>query len=215
LTKVLTFANVKGGSGKSTLCVNVAATLVKLGNSVAVVDADPQKSTFDWISTTTDHLLSKVICCDISSANEVKELGVDYVLIDTQGSLNKEMYQFLAFSSIVLVPCRVSRDDIIGQGWIQIFLKKFQNGEHDIPILAVLTGVNKRSTIFFHVLQQLKNDGTSVAKSVISQRVCFAETNVNKRSVVGYNKFAESEVYNLTREILAFLNDGDKIGKKV
>jgi chromosome partitioning protein len=208
VAKIVTFANVKGGSGKSTLCINIAAMLVKLNRSVCVVDADPQKSTFDWITNTKDSVLSLVNCDDVSNLDEIPQLRYEFVLIDTQGSLNKELSHFLRISSLVLVPCRVSRDDIVGQGWIQMFLERSQKGEHDTPMLAVLNGVNKRSSILSHIKQQLNDDGTDVARTTVSQRVCFSETNVNKRSVIGYNQTAESEIAELTSEILTILDNG-------
>ena len=36
------------------------------------------------------------------------------------------------------------------------------------------------------------------------QRVCFSETNVNKMSVISYNKVAEDEIRELTSEVLDF-----------
>ena len=45
------------------------------------------------------------------------------------------------------------------------------------------------------------------ANTCISQRVCFAETNVNKISVIGYNKTATNELVDLTNEALKLLKD--------
>ena len=103
MTKIVTFANVKGGSGKSTLCINIAAMLVKLEQSVCVIDADPQQSTLDWIRNTKDPVLSLVNCHEFSHLDKICKLVYDFVLIDTQGSLNKELANFLKISSLVLV----------------------------------------------------------------------------------------------------------------
>jgi len=43
--KIISFSNQKGGTGKTTACVNTAAALVKIGERVLVVDLDPQGNT--------------------------------------------------------------------------------------------------------------------------------------------------------------------------
>ena len=202
VAKVVTFANVKGGSGKSTLCINMAAILIREGYSVALIDADQQKCSQDWITGTRDKLLSRIEIIDQAEFIASENVDVDFLLIDTQGSLTKEMAQFLFQSSLIITPCRVSRDDIVGQGWIEVFLKQSNLDVKKAPILTVLNGVNKRSSILSHVIEQLKEDGIKVAKTCISQRVCFAETNVNKISVIGYNKPATEEIVDLTNEAL-------------
>ena len=202
VAKVVTFANVKGGSGKSTLCINMAAILIRAGYSVAVLDADQQKCSQDWITGTRDKLLSRIEIIDQAEFIASENVDVDFLLIDTQGSLTKEMAQFLFQSSLIITPCRVSRDDIVGQGWIEVFLKQSNRDIKKAPILTVLNGVNKRSSILSHVIEQLKEDGVQVAETCISQRVCFAETNVNKISVIGYNKPATEEIVDLTNEAL-------------
>ena len=202
VAKVVTFANVKGGSGKSTLCINMAAILIRAGYSVAIIDADQQKCSQDWITGTRDKLLSRIEIIDQAEFIASENVDVDFLLIDTQGSLTKEMAQFLFQSSLIITPCRVSRDDIVGQGWIEVFLKQSNRDIKKAPILTVLNGVNKRSSILSHVIEQLKEDGVQVAETYISQRVCFAETNVNKISVIGYNKPATEEIVDLTNEAL-------------
>ena len=42
---VISIVNEKGGSGKTTLAVNLAARLSEDGDNVLLIDADPQRST--------------------------------------------------------------------------------------------------------------------------------------------------------------------------
>ena len=208
VAKVVTFANVKGGSGKSTLCINMAAILIRAGYSVAILDSDQQKCSQDWITGTKDKLLSRVEIIEPAELKAAEDVEFDFLLIDTQSSLTKEMAQFFFQSSLIITPCRVSRDDIVGQGWIEVFLKQSNQNLKKAPILTVLNGVNKRSSILSHVIEQLKEDGVQVAETCISQRVCFAETNVNKISVIGYNKHATDEIVDLTNEALKLIKSG-------
>ncbi|WQH18391.1 ParA family protein [Lactiplantibacillus plantarum] len=40
--KVISFINMKGGVGKTTLCINTAENLSKKGHKVIILDLDPQ-----------------------------------------------------------------------------------------------------------------------------------------------------------------------------
>ncbi|MEM7710342.1 MAG: ParA family protein, partial [Pseudomonadota bacterium] len=51
MAKIITFAQQKGGSGKTTLCANVAVELAARGHGVALLDSDPQGSLGRWFMT--------------------------------------------------------------------------------------------------------------------------------------------------------------------
>lgn len=54
--KTVLIANPKGGSGKTTLSVNIAGYLANRGNRVALLDMDRQQSAALWIETRQDDL---------------------------------------------------------------------------------------------------------------------------------------------------------------
>ena len=100
-TIIITFANQKGGVGKTTLCALFASYLVGKGHSVAVFDTDPQQSIVKKRASDTATYTGAVlpyIVYPFSLTNEQALLSlignlrntrsVDFVLFDSAGSLN-------------------------------------------------------------------------------------------------------------------------------
>lgn len=88
--KIIVFCNVKGGPGKTTLAVNVAATLAQK-HKVAVIDADPQQSAVKYDSDAPDGqgLPMPVVGYPEEKINHTLRKLIndyDYIVVDTPPS---------------------------------------------------------------------------------------------------------------------------------
>ena len=60
---VIVVGNLKGGSGKSTLVINLASALAEVGRRVAILDCDPQGTASAWASRATPRCRSASSRC--------------------------------------------------------------------------------------------------------------------------------------------------------
>ncbi|MGB7407886.1 MAG: division plane positioning ATPase MipZ [Pontixanthobacter sp.] len=96
----ITFANEKGGTGKSTTAVHVAVALAYHGAKVAAIDCDPRQRTMDrYFENRRDYTAERGLSLptaqsDVFRGSSIDEFeamvaergaGMDYLIIDTPG----------------------------------------------------------------------------------------------------------------------------------
>ena len=81
-TQVITLANQKGGCGKTSTTVSMAAAFIELGYTVCVLDTDPQCNATDTFGITQDQLkreggftLADIFLSKKSAADCLQEFG--------------------------------------------------------------------------------------------------------------------------------------------
>lgn len=108
--KTLIFANVKGGEGKTSLCVATAWVLSECGAAVSVLDADRQQAAVGWYETMkrAGHT-PKVSVTTLTSLSRLSRLStqrVDWRLVDTAaGQLEKAVQAAAETGGTIVVPC--------------------------------------------------------------------------------------------------------------
>lgn len=112
--KIWLVACAKGGVGKTTLAVNLAAAEAAAGNDVALVDADSQGSATRW-SARRAELGNPLPTLDARNRTSVRRLpaGSGIAVIDTPaGAGVRELEPFLDIANAVLVPVQPSAFDL-------------------------------------------------------------------------------------------------------
>ncbi len=76
--KIIAFANQKGGVGKTTTCINVAAYIAAMGKKVLIIDMDPQGNATSGVGIEKNN--------DLKTLYNVidKEVIIDEVILPTQ-----------------------------------------------------------------------------------------------------------------------------------
>jgi chromosome partitioning protein len=113
---IVSIANSKGGSGKTTLCTALAVNLARDGYRVTVIDADVNGTFTTWHKSATAPPLTVTACADhnkiVGHAYAQAEAS-DICLIDCAGFSNQTSIFACGVSDLVLIPVTPDRGSVI------------------------------------------------------------------------------------------------------
>ena len=109
---LLAVAALKGGVGKTTSTVYLAALAAASGRAVTVIDADPQASASDWIESSGDERLQKVMAVEAPTDRLLMKAigridGDDIAIVDTPPGNERLLAKAIAAADAVILPTRV------------------------------------------------------------------------------------------------------------
>ncbi len=112
--KIITFAQQKGGAGKTTVLAHLAAAWAAAGRSVALIDLDPQRSLTRWAKLRGDPRLVLIESKDYRASTDMKAAARahDFVLVDCPGAASSLLDAVVRESALVIAPCQPSVMDI-------------------------------------------------------------------------------------------------------
>ena len=113
--KAIAFVTQKGGSGKSTLCVNLAVAAQQAGKSVCILEMDRQATISDWADLRQAETpeVAQIDATQIEAVMErLRDSQYDYVFIDTPGVDSPGALSAIRAADLCIVPSRPTPADL-------------------------------------------------------------------------------------------------------
>lgn len=205
--KIISLLNEKGGSGKTTVSLNLATALHRKGLKVVLVDADPQGTARDWrAASPEDADLPPVVAFDrpqmLSSLNS---LNADIVIIDTPAkaeSMSAVAIRVAHLALVVIQPC--AADIWACAATIKMLRAKIDVGGK-IDVAFVTNRVTRNTKISKEIEEGGWNDyGFDQMTATLGNRTVYAQALSDGLSVYDYaNNEAKTDVDALLAELEA------------
>lgn len=197
---VITICNEKGGSGKSTIAVNLAFRFAKDYN-LLLIDTDSQRSieAFTTIRADSNKESTFTTATKLGSSlmQEIKLLDNQYelILIDTGGRDSKETRYALIASNAVIVPCIASQFDIVVlDKMLDILLEVKATINPNLKVFFLLSRgttnlflTQKNTNLKNHLSKTLKNNEAGndfiMLESIIHEREAYKNAIIEGLSI--------------------------------
>lgn len=210
----------KGGAGKSTINMNLAAYLANQGRSVMIMDADPQASCAKWCERREDTNLNPIPLPKIhyqqnsgnvySAALDLDKL-YDIVLIDAGGVDSRELRTAMVAADHLYVPLQASQLDLETLVSLNDIVTVAMDQNPSLKVNAIVSRASSNPLVRkVSEAQELFKQFPlfNLSHNVIRDREAYRDVLPQGLGVVEYkNSKAKAEIQLLAQEMFADLDN--------
>ena len=178
--KVIALLNEKGGSGKSTVALNLACALHRQGRRVVLIDADPQGTARDWREASPAGIdLPPVVVLDRPELllSSIKTIAADLVIIDTPAKAERMSANVVRIAHVAIIPVQPSNADLWASAAAVKLIQSKRDIGGDIEAAFLATRVSGSTNLSKEILKGDWNEyGLDMLNQAVSNRVSYAQS---------------------------------------
>ncbi|MBE7526100.1 AAA family ATPase [candidate division WWE3 bacterium] len=193
----IAFLAQKGGSGKTTLAVHTAVAAAEAGETVVVIDTDPQKSATVWSNARAQEtpVVATAAVTDLGRVIEAaNQEQMTLAIVDTAPHAAPAATHIVRAVDLVVIPVRPTAFDVAAVGSAVDIVKAA-----GVRAVFVLSACPFRSPEIAETRTVLAEYGLPVAPTEIIDRRAFARAVATGRSVTEFESDGKAAI-----EIRAF-----------
>lgn len=224
---VISFANPKGGAGKTTSALLLASELACKGARVVIIDADPERWISQWgrLPGKPDNLTIIAEVTEDSIVDQIEAAAeiAQFVIVDLEGTASLMVANAIGMSDLVVIPAQGASMDAKGAAKT---LKLIRNQERMArrpilhSVLMTRTSAAVMSRALKNVREQMDKAGIDVFQTTIVERAAYRDifdyggllADLTAEQVSNVEK-ARDNAREFAGEVIAKLKKADRIAK--
>lgn len=179
---IISFANPKGGAGKTTSALLLAGELASRGARVAIIDADPEKWISQWgrLPGKPDNLTILGDVTEDSIVDQIETAAEDaqFVIVDLEGTASLMVANAIGMSDLVIIPTQGASMDAKGAAkTIKLIRNQERMARRPIlhSVLMTRTSAAVMSRALKNVREQMDKAGIDVFQTAIVERAAYRD----------------------------------------
>jgi chromosome partitioning protein len=207
---IISLASKKGGGGKSTVSVALAAEWQSRGLRVALIDADPQQTSLTWSKVAAQTGNPRPVTVGMTDgqlheAGGARELARDYdvTIIDCPPANAPNLRSALLASDLVILPVAPSPTDLWSLANSIELVKEAARFQPELRGAVLINRKDPRTSIGRVIREALQDCGLPTLESELCNRVDYPESFGLGQGPTTYKRggLASLEVQKLAQEI--------------